>query len=306
MKLLVTGAGGFLGAAVARRAAVAGHEVVALLRRPSSRLAGLRVQVATVDLRDHAAVAAILADTRPDAVIHAAWSGLASTDRRSLAQFAQVEPCWRLVEATARAEARRFIGIGSQDEYGPTEGRVDEGHLPCPVSAYGAAKLAAATLSANAARQLGAEFAWLRLFATYGPGDADNWLIPSLARQLLSGARPRTTAGTQRWDYLHIDDAADGVLAVVTTPGVDGVYNLSSGDAVPVRSIVERLRDFAAPGLELAFGDIPFGPDQIMHMEGANERLRAATGWRPRVTLDEGLRLTVAALRTDPREEIAA
>jgi nucleoside-diphosphate-sugar epimerase len=57
------------------------------------------------------------------------------------------------------------------------------------------------------------------------------------------------------------------------------------------------LRDVAAPGLELAFGEIPFGPDQIMHLEGDNRRLRAATGWSPKISIGEGLRQVVDELR---------
>lgn len=298
MKLFVTGAGGFLGAATARAALAAGHEVTALVRRDSARLADLAgpLRVIVGDMREIDRIAAMVAEHRPDAVVHAAWAGLSGPERRSLDQFAQVGTCWRLAAAAAEAGATRFVGIGSQDEYGPHEGRIDETCLPRPVSAYGAAKLAASLLAGQAARHHGAGFAWLRLFAVYGPGDGDGWLIPSLARRMLAGERPRTTAGTQRWDYLYIDDAARGVVAAATAAGVDGVFNLSSGSAVPVRDVVEQLRDRAAPGMPLVFGEIPFAPGQIMHLEGANERLKAATGWAPSVTLGEGLDRTVAAL----------
>jgi nucleoside-diphosphate-sugar epimerase len=57
------------------------------------------------------------------------------------------------------------------------------------------------------------------------------------------------------------------------------------------------LRDLAAPGMALTFGTIPFGPDQIMHLDGDNGRLRAATGWSVRVPLSDGLRQVVAELR---------
>ena len=76
-----------------------------------------------------------------------------------------------------------------------------------------------------------------------------------------------------------------------------GVFNLSSGHPVAVRTIVEMLRDLAAPGLALQFGQIPFGPDQIMHLDGDNRRLRSATGWAPRVPLGEGLRQVIEELR---------
>lgn len=296
MRLFVTGAGGFLGAAVVRAAIAAGHDVCALVRRPSPRLAGVDgVEIVTGDLTDRIGIDALLHRWSPDTVIHSAWAGLQRAERQSLNQFAQVEICWRLAESAARAGASRFVGIGSQDEYGPVEGPIDEDRLPRPVSAYGAAKLAASTLSRFTTQSAAIGFAWMRLFATYGPGDSDHWLIPTLAREMRAGQRPRTTAGTQLWDYLYIDDAARGVLAAAVHPDADGVYNLSSGHAVPVRRIIETIRDAVVPGMELVFGEVPFGPNQIMHMEGRNARLRTMTAWSPQVTLADGIARTIAA-----------
>jgi nucleoside-diphosphate-sugar epimerase len=64
-----------------------------------------------------------------------------------------------------------------------------------------------------------------------------------------------------------------------------------------VRDVVERIRDLAAPGMDLVFGEIPFRPDQVMDMEADVSRLRAATGWQPRISLEEGLEGTVAWYR---------
>ena len=162
---------------------------------------------------------------------------------------------------------------------------------------YGAAKLAANHLAAQRCREASVAFAWLRLFSVYGPGDNANWLIPSTAASLVCGKAPQCTAGTQKWDYLHVDDVAQAILAAATTDAATGVFNLSSGNPAAVRTIVETIRDIAAPGLPLSFGAIPFGPDQIMHLEGDNRRLRAATGWSPRIALAEGLRQVVDELR---------
>jgi nucleoside-diphosphate-sugar epimerase len=103
--------------------------------------------------------------------------------------------------------------------------------------------------------------------------------------------------GTQRWDYLFIDDAAEAVIACAQEAEATGIFNLASGSAVPVREIVEQLRDLIAPGMELVFGEIPFGPDQIMHLEGSAQKLRQATGWLPKIPLSEGLARTVDAAR---------
>ena len=299
-RILVTGAGGFVGAAVADLAARNGHSVTALVRNPSSpravALAG-RCAIAVADLSDRDAVRAVLAQARPHCVIHSAWEGVGGPDRAGDIQLDNIRTSVELLDSAIAVGARRFIGIGSQAEYGRHDRRIDESATTEPFLLYGAAKLSTCHLTRQRASEAGIGFAWLRLFSPYGPGDNPNWLIPSVATQILAGQTPRTSAGTQKWDYLHIADCAQGILAAAVTESAQGVFNLSSGRAVTVRSIVERIRDLACPGLQLTFGDIPFGPNQIMHLEGDSSRLSAATGWTPSIMIEDGLATVVDSLR---------
>lgn len=79
------------------------------------------------------------------------------------------------------------------------------------------------------------QFAWLRLFATYGPQDNPNWLITSVVNQMLNGRRPQITAGRQLCDYLYIEDVAAAIIAVAEKPEATGIFNLGSGQPVAVR-----------------------------------------------------------------------
>jgi nucleoside-diphosphate-sugar epimerase len=101
----------------------------------------------------------------------------------------------------------------------------------------------------------------------------------------------------QRWDYLHVDDVVRALMAVATERQAFGVYNLSSGQAVRVRDIVERIRDLIDANLPLGFGEVPYRPDQVMHLQGSSKRLTRETGWRPMVDLESGLARTVAWYR---------
>ena len=298
-KILVTGAGGFVGAAVVKAALSRGHKVTALVRNDNARLAAIadRISIEALDLGDTDRVSTVVCGARPDVVIHCAWEGVGGAARAGDIQLDNIRTAFALADAAGAAAACKFVGIGSQAEYGRYDRRISETDLPQPTMLYGAAKLAAMHLCAQRCREAGVSFAWLRLFAAYGPGDNANWLIPSVAASLVRGKAPPCSAGTQKWDYLHIDDVANAVLAAAASEAATGVFNLSSGDPVAVRSIVEMLRDIAAPGLELNFGAIPFGPDQIMHLEGDNSRLCAATGWSPSIPLGEGLRQVAEQLR---------
>ena len=309
MKLLVTGASGFVGAKVAELAIAAGHEVAALVRPngPSRRLAPLagRYLPLAVDLREKRSLFAAVASFRPEAIIHIAWAGVANSARNDSSQFSEnIDAACALVEAGAAAGCKAFIGTGSQGEYGAGS-TMREDALPQPTTMYGAAKVAALYLTRQLAQQAGMRHAWLRLFSTYGPDDNPGWLIPSLISQMLDGQRPQTTLGTQKWDWLHVDDVARGLIAAAVTPTAEGIFNLGSGAPVQVRRAVELIRDAAAPGMELVFGEIPFRSDQVMHMEADISRLKAATGWEPQVPFESGIADTVNWYRAQMKDRAA-
>lgn len=298
MKLFLTGASGFVGAETLRQAVECGYQVVAPVSPGSvsprlEHLAGRFLRL-DLDLRNSLALSSAVQQHRPDVVIHLAWTGVANSARFDRCQFVDnLEPSCTLVEAAAAAGVGTFIGMGSQGEYGPGS-VMSEDSLPKPTSLYGAAKVAALYLTRQIATQAGMRHAWVRLFSTYGPGDNDVWLIPTLINEMLSGRRPRTTLGTQRWDWLHVEDAARALLAVATTSAASGVFNLGSGRSERVRDVIERIRDLTAPDMELVFGEIPFRPDQVMLMQADITRLQQATGWSPQISMQEGLEGTVA------------
>jgi nucleoside-diphosphate-sugar epimerase len=222
-------------------------------------------------------------------IIHCAWEGAVGAARTDPAQFGNLATTCALVDAAIAAGVERFVGIGTHAEYGRYDRRIREDDLPTPITLHGATKLATFHLARQRALAGGMGFAWTRMFSAYGPGDNAEWLIPSVTADLLAGRPPRLTAGTQAWDFLHIDDVARAILAIARERRASGLFNLSSGDAIPIREVVEMLRDLAAPQLDLTFGAVPYSPDQILHLEGDNGRLRYSTGWEPEIPLAQGL-----------------
>lgn len=299
MRILLTGATGFVGSFVLARLLRDGmHEVALILRAGSDpwRISDLlaRAQVIPGTLDRPGELSASVQRFAPEAVIHAAWSGVTGPRRRELAQVGNVTATVQLLTLAHAAGARHFVGLGSQAEYGPAPGRLDEQHPPRPVTLYGTSKLCASLLTAAMGAELGLRWAWLRLFSAYGPKDDPRCLVPTLCRSLLAGERPSTTLGQQRWDYLYVEDAAAAICRVVEETTASGVFNLGSGAVITIRELAERVRDLARPGAEIGFGEVPYGPHPIWHLEANVDRLRRATGWTPTTPLDEGLRRTVA------------
>jgi nucleoside-diphosphate-sugar epimerase len=297
LRVLVTGATGFLGSHVVPRLLEGGHEVAAVLRPGTDpwRLAGSLARVIPVagSLDDVAALRPRVAQFAPEAVIHTAWRGVGNRDRDDPAQWSNLPQLRDLIDLAADCGARSWIGMGSQAEYGPGNAIIDETRACAPTNLYGRAKLEAAGLAAARCAERKLRFAWLRLFSSYGPRDHGYWMIPYLILALLRGERPALTACAQRWDYLFIGDAAAAVRRVVESETAQGIFNLGSGRAVPLREIVETIRDLIDPALPIGFGEVPYRPDQVMHLEADIGRLAGATGWRPEIGPADGLGATV-------------
>ena len=299
MRVLLTGATGFVGSHVLGRLVRDGEHAVAIVLRsvrPPWRIEPYlgRVEVVAGDLDRAAELVEPVRRFAPNVVVHLAWGNVADRDRAVLGQVDDAVRTVELVKLAHAAGAAHFVGLGSQAEYGPCPGPIDETQLPRPVTPYGTAKLCAGLLGEQVAAALGLRWAWLRLFSAYGPMDAPRYLIPSVCRALLAGERPALTRGEQIWDFVYVADAADAIVRVACEPAARGVMNLGSARPVTIRHVVERLRDLVRPGAELGFGEVAYRADQIMHLEANVDRLRQATGWQPVTDLDTGLERTVA------------
>jgi UDP-glucose 4-epimerase len=298
MRCLVTGASGHLGSYLTRRLLDCGEEVSVLVRPGSDlwRLEGVlnRVQLIRADFGDIEKASEAIYRQSPDTVFHCAWSGVTSDTRNRPEHMIQnVNAGLRLFQVAHAAGCRCWVGIGSQAEYGRQTTILREDLVAKPDTAYGVAKFCLGKLLETLCEKSGVRYVWLRLLATYGPKDDLKHLIPSVIEKLLEGARPSLTAGEQHWDYLYIEDAAEAIQRVAGAPEVQGIYNLASGEAPSVRSIVTLLRDMIDPSLTIGFGDIPYGPNGAFNLQADVTQLRKATGWSPHTSLESGLKRTL-------------
>jgi nucleoside-diphosphate-sugar epimerase len=230
----------------------------------------------------------------PEVVFHLAWYGVTSEYRNDPNQINyNLIGSLRLLQAAQQSGCNCWVGMGSQAEYGPYDVALREDLPTWPRTAYGVTKLCVGLLSRQLCEMAGVRYIWIRLLASYGPKDDVRHLIPTVIMKLLAGEKPALTLGKQRWDYLYVEDAAEAIYQVALNPQAQGVFNLGSGEAYTIRSIVERTRDIIDPRLKLGFGEVPYRPDQIMHLQADISKLQSATGWKPKIGIDDGLRRTV-------------
>jgi len=188
---------------------------------------------------------------------------------------------------------KKFIGAGSQAEYGIVTEPLKPDTPVNPLSGYGIAKYAAGKLSGLLCTQLGLQFNWVRILSVYGPHDGAHTLIMYAINELRAGRSPEFTKCEQIWDYLYNDDSARAFLAI-GEKGVDGkTYPLGSGNKKILSEYLEIIKNIIAPNITLQFGKKEYYPHQPMYLCADISELSNDTGWKPEVSFEEGIKLII-------------
>jgi nucleoside-diphosphate-sugar epimerase len=281
MKVLLTGATGFLGGRLAALYRDLGHEV-AVVVRPQSALARLDVLGSRVQRVEIGTLPEWWSAWRPQIVVHAATSYGRNDEREAEIHAANVDFPLRLLNLALDNSSRMFINVDTT--------------LPAPMNLYAWSKRRFRD-SAQAIALGSVCFANVKLESLYGPGDDGSKFPTMVVRKCLANVpRLELTPGEQQRDYLFIDDAvrAFGVLTRSIDDLDSGWHDLplGTGVAVSIRAFVETVQRHVGSKTELAFGALPYRSGEIMESRADWSTLRAL-GWSPTVDVTEGIRRLV-------------
>lgn len=294
MRLLVTGATGFVGSHVVRAALGRGHEVVAVVRsraRAAALGGGPGLRLVEADLIDGETMCRAAAGASADVALHLAWT-IGPDYFDSPASLACVEGSLALLRGLIDTGCPRVVFAGTHLELAASDHDMDEASPVAPRGLYAVCKDALRRIADARLALLDTSFAWARLFNLYGPGQPEWALVSSVVRHLLDGRRCPLTHGEQQRAFLHVRDAADALLAV-SESSVRGVVHVGSGEVVTVRGLAERIGAQLHRTELLAFGARAPSPGDAPRVVASTTRLREAVGFQPRVGLDDGLRETI-------------
>lgn len=296
-RVLITGAGGFVGANLARLLLPEGHEVHLLVRPDGSswRLDEIRDQAAiwAVDLTDEAAVLSLVHRVRPEWIFHLAAHGVYSwqTDAARMLRT-EVLGTLHLLQACLQGGFEGFVHASSSSEYGPKDHAPAESEALAPTSVYGVAKAAATLLCQQAAEAHGLRVRTLRLYSVYGPYEEPARLVPKILVKGLEGELPPLVHPKVAHDFVYVQDVCDALRKAVAEPGSEkgGIYNIGTGIQTTMEEVVECARRVLGIAAEPRWGAMPERAWDTRVWVCDRRKAERDLRWKPTCGFEEGLR----------------
>ena len=297
-KVIITGPTGAIGIALIQELIQNEVEVTAVCHKQSQRIERIpkssKVKIIECDLEQINTLDKNL-EKSYDVFYHFAWACTTGDSRNNVsAQLNNIRYTIDAVELAARIGCKKFIGAGSQAEYGRVDGFLNEKTPTFPENGYGIAKLCAAQMSKLRCEQLGVEHIWTRILSVYGPYDGENTLIISLIKQLLNKQKPSCTKGEQIWDYIYSKDVAKAFYLLGKWGKNGKIYCIGSGEKRKLSEYIEIIRDKVDKEMDIGFGDISYGEKQVMYLCADISELQKDTGFCKDYSFDEGIEETIS------------
>lgn len=303
MKVLVTGAGGFIGSHLCEQLVMTGARVKALVRYNSAESHGLlerlpreiyeQIEVVSGDIRDQGATKRILAGS--NVVFHlAALIGIPYSYHAPVSYVdTNVSGTLNVLQACLDHGVERVVHTSTSEVYGTAlYSPIDEKHPLQAQSPYSASKIAADKITESFVSSFGLPAVTIRPFNAYGPRQSARAFIPAMIVQSLS--KPSVQCGSLHpfRDYTFVSDTVAGFIACATTPNIEGMtVNVGTGKTISMGALLNRILSRMGIQKEIVLERERVRPEksEVLELICNNQRARTVLGWAPRVSLDEGL-----------------
>lgn len=305
MKVLVTGAGGFIGSHLVESLVERGHDVRAFVRYSSVNSWGWLesscckddIEIITGDVRDYDIVKTAVAGC--DVVFHlAALIGIPYSYVSPLAYVrTNIEGTYNILQASLGCQVARVIHTSTSEVYGTANYvPIDESHPINPQSPYAASKSGADQLAISYYRSFGLPVTVVRPFNTYGPRQSARAIIPTVMSQILDGKRIISLGNlSPTRDLSFVADTVSGFLAAAESSDTVGeVLNLGTGMEISIGDLVKKIADLLGVSVEVVTEERRLRPpkSEVERLLSNPNKMRSLTGWVASTKLEDGLRIT--------------
>jgi nucleoside-diphosphate-sugar epimerase len=285
---------GFIGKALTQRLLARGWDVTSL-QKGSENLPG--VQVVQTDLQDAEFLKKELERVKPDFVLHLASyvkPGRNLKEDELEAHYKNTVQASINLAYVVPESTRLSMFFGSCEEYGNGPTPFQENQALIAFSPYGWAKISAFHATQLIARNRKLQFAWVRPFLTFGPGQKSDSVIPYVLRECLAGNEVKMTLGEQTRDFIFIEDVCGLIEMILSHPekAAGEVINLCSGLPIRIRDVAELIQKLVGKG-KVSFGAIPYRSNEAMSFFGSTEKFKKLFGPYQLTPLEIALKKTI-------------
>lgn len=297
MRVFLTGATGFLGRYILQELLNNSHSVLALVEPSITIPDDSRHPLVTYfweDLLNSEKIKNKLDEWKPDACIHLAWY-IGPDYLSSLLNLPLMKSSVDLINNLYMGGCKQVIVAGSCAEYALTNQLLQETSKMEPATLYSACKSAICQIGTNLSLLYKANFAWGRIFYPYGPGENPNRLMSSLINAIIAGKPFKASSGTQKKDYIFVEDVARAFLCLLDNH-CNGIFNISTNTSISVKEVIQIIErqmnaeHYAQIG---ANEKRSWDPENI---QGDNQKL-IKLGWKPNTTIEDGIRKLIDRCR---------
>src|SRR4051812_13286224 len=310
-KVLVTGAGGFIGSHLTEALVVAGATTTAMVRYNSASLIG-NLAFSDADVRKEIRIVSGTIEDSDfvynvvrghDVVFHLAALIAIPYSYEAPRTYVRtnIEGTLNILEAVRRLGVGRLVHTSTSEVYGTAlKTPIDESHPLQGQSPYSASKIGADKLAESYFRSFATPVTTLRPFNTFGPRQSARAFIPTIISQALDREQIRLGSLAPERDMTYVSDTVAGFMAVATAAGVEGkTINLGTGTSHSVGSFAKRILELMGIEKPIVQEEERLRPrlSEVMRLISDNRLAQDALGWSPTVSLDEGLRRTIEFVR---------
>ncbi|HAG11528.1 MAG TPA: NAD-dependent dehydratase [Desulfotomaculum sp.] len=315
MKILVTGAGGFIGSHLCEELVKQGHNVRALIHYNSRNNWGWlesspfisNMEIVSGNVRDYDSVKKCLKEV--DLVFHlAALIGIPYSYVSPLAYIkTNLEGTYNICQAAAELDTKKVVITSTSEVYGTARYvPIDEDHPLQAQSPYSATKIAADQLGLSYYRSFGLPISIVRPFNTYGPRQSTRAIIPTIITQILGEEKAvRLGSLTPTRDLNFVRNTVKGMISVGFSEKCTGeIVNLGSGSEISIGDLVKLIEKISGIKTEIEIDPPRIRPEasEVERLLCDNKKAFALTGWKPQLTLEEGLRTTIEWFAQNTRQ----
>ena len=301
-KILISGGSGFIPSHLTRKLINLGADVSVLVKYNSIvdniRLADIwkSLNIIECDIRNIDSLTQIK-DIRPDIIIHMAAYNHVGDSFKSVNEALNSNTIGTANLMEAYEDYELFIYTSTSEVYGYQKSiPFVETMTPNPISPYSIGKYAGELYAKMKAEQQKMPVAILRPFNAYGPYQSSKAIIGELIVKCLSGQTILTTKGEQTREFNFVLNLVDGFIKVIENPSdsIGRVINIGCGEEVKIRDLVQMIHSLTNSKSELKIGALDYRPTEIWRMFADNNLAMEKIGWKPKISLEEGLRKTIS------------